>query len=622
MCGIAGGYSKTKINSQAFQQATDALLHRGPDAGGYYTDASEKVFFGHRRLSIIDLSVVANQPMHSSCGRYVMIYNGEVYNFNSLREKLPNHNWKTHSDTEVILELFVKYGTESFAWLNGMFAIAIFDQQENKLYLSRDQIGIKPLFYYWDEQTFVFSSELKSIKKYFSATNQSSQLQTNREAIPYFLHLGFIPEPMTIYEKVYKFPSAQYAVLDVSSGVLQFHKYWKLEGHFLSQRISNEQEAYTQYKHLLFDSVQSQMISDVPLGTFLSGGIDSSLVTAVACKLSAHKVKTFSIGFNEAKYDESAYAEAVAKHLGTEHHTFKVSVNEILELIPSLIEVYDEPFADSSAFPTMLVSELARRHVTVALSGDGGDELFQGYGMYTWATRLQKPLFKAFRNPIYHATQMMDNRFKRAGRLFDYTSSDRLHTHIFSQEQYFFGEKELAKILFHPEFYFSSINALDIYDKQSLAAEQQAFWDLKHYLKDDLLVKVDRASMRYSLETRVPLLDVRLVEMGLNIDYNLKVNKEHGTKYLMKKVLYELVPQQIFNRPKRGFAIPLKEWLQGPLKYLIDEYLNDTIVKQYELVNLAKVKSLLKKFQSGEDYLYNRIWLLVILHWWHKHNNA
>ncbi|MDR3681136.1 MAG: asparagine synthase (glutamine-hydrolyzing) [Flavipsychrobacter sp.] len=617
MCGIAGGFSNQKLDKQALQQATDRLSHRGPDAYGYYLNDSDTIFLGHRRLSILDLSETANQPMYSADGRYVMVYNGELYNYESLRNKLPNFSWKTTGDSEVILELFASFGTKSFTWFNGMFAIAIYDIHENKLYLCRDQIGIKPLFYYWDGKTFIFGSELKVVVTHSKLTGVE-KLEINKEAIPYFLHLGFIPEPHTIYRQVYKFPSANYAVLDCASNNLDFFRYWSAEQHFLSEPLISEQKTLATYKHLLFDVIESQMISDVPLGTFLSGGIDSSLVTAVASKISKQKVKSFSIGFNEAKYDESAYAEDIATNLGTEHHTFKVSVDDILELIPSLLEVYDEPYADSSAFPTMLVSRLARQHVTVTLSGDGGDELFQGYGMYAWANRLSKPLNKIMRKPIYHITQMGNNRYKRAAELFDYPSPKRLHTHIFSQEQYFFSEKELNNLLINNAFNFESINRLDIPENSANPAEKQAFWDIKYYLKDDLLVKVDRASMQYSLECRVPLLDTRIVELGLNIDYRLKVREGYGTKYLMKKVLYDLVPRKLFERPKKGFAIPLKEWLQGPLKYLINDYLDEETIRQYGVVSPEYVKDLLQQFQGGKDYLYNRIWLLVVLHWWLK----
>lgn len=315
MCGISGAFSKDGLRYNALVHATDVMAHRGPDSKGYFNDDDNKVFLGHRRLSIIDLSNAATQPMYSADGRYIMVYNGELYNYLQLKNKLPGHNWKTHSDTEVIIELFAAFGAKCFSWFNGMFAIAVYDKQEQKLTICRDQVGIKPIFYYWDKQTLVFGSELKVIKDY--CREAGIALTTNKEAIPYFLHLGFIPEPLSIYNNVYKFPSAQYAELYVRKGELNFSKYWQAKDYFLTYPVTDEVEAMKKYKDILFDAVQGQMIADVPLGTFLSGGIDSSLVTAVASKLSSQKVKTFSIGFNEAAFDESQYAADVAKHLDT-----------------------------------------------------------------------------------------------------------------------------------------------------------------------------------------------------------------------------------------------------------------------------------------------------------------
>lgn len=613
MCGISGSFSTNGVSPEGIRRATECLSHRGPDAMGIYTDPSERFSLGHRRLSILDLSDGANQPMHSACTRYAMVYNGEVYNFKELKARLPEFNWKTESDSEVILELFAAFGTVSFSWLNGMFSIAIFDKAEDKLFLVRDQVGVKPLFYYLAEGKLVFASELKSVKAYLKF--EGRVLGINRAAVAGFLHLGFIAEPETIYKNVFKFPAAHYGVISAGSPILQLTRYWNASDYFLNGPVHSEDMALKQYKELLFNSVNDQMVSDVPLGTFLSGGIDSSLVTAVAAHISQRKVNTFSIGFNEARYDESVYSANVAKHLGTHHHAFKVSVNDVLDLVPQLLDVYDEPFADSSAFPTMLVSKLARQHVTVALSGDGGDELFQGYGMYTWAKRLQNPWIKAARKPLFHASQLMNVRYKRAGVLFNYPSQDRIYTHIFSQEQYYFNEEELNGLLVNPSFDFTGINT-QTGTVHANPAERQAFWDLEHYLKDDLLVKVDRAGMFYSLETRVPLLDKRLVEFALNLDYNLKVRRDYGSKYLMKKVLYEMVPRELFDRPKRGFAIPLKEWLKGPLTWMIEKYLSERVLLQHEFVKPGKVKQLLKKFYSGQDHLYNRIWTLIVLHWW------
>lgn len=613
MCGIAGAFIKNGVQPDQLKQATDAMFHRGPDAGGYYSNTAGNIFLGHRRLSIIDLSSGANQPMHSADGRFVIVYNGEVYNFDTLRAKLPGHPWQTHSDTEVILELFAKYGSESFAWLNGIFAIAIYDTISEELWLCRDQLGIKPLFVSRTNDQLVFASELKTIL----VSQREKKYPINKAAVPYFLHLGYIPEPLTIYEGIEKFPAGYFGVLNIKTGNWKTQQYWNANNYYLQNPVSDEATALKQYQEKLFAAIDRQMISDVPLGTFLSGGIDSSLVSAVASKINKQKVKTFNIGFEEAAFDESKYAAQVAEHLHTDHHLFRVKQDDVLALVPDFISVYDEPFADSSAFPTMLVSRLARQHVTVTLSGDGGDELFQGYGMYAWAKRLNDPKVRAFRKPLSWASQFMNERFQRAGKVFGYPDQHRIPSHIFSQEQYFFSEQELDNLLTDTNVDFHALNNLP---GKGSPQEKQAFWDLEHYLKDDLLVKVDRASMRFSLETRVPLLDMELVEFALNVPYDLKVREGYGTKYLMKKTLYEMVPRAIFERPKRGFAIPLNKWLNNELKHLVTEYLSEQNVEEADFVKYASVKSLLQEYQNGKTYLYNRVWVLLVLHWWYALN--
>jgi len=610
MCGIAGYYSRGGGAGGRFSKAVEAIHHRGPDAGACYEDPATGVQFGHRRLSIIDLSVSANQPMYSADGRYVIVFNGEIYNFNELRNKLPGFAWQTHGDTEVILELFAKFGTESFSWLNGFFALAIYDTATKKIFLTRDQIGIKPLFFSRKGDTLVWASELKAV---LAAIGEKPAM--DRRAVAYFLHLGYIPEPLTIYEDIEKFPAGCWAEFDTKDNSWQIQRYWDAHDYYLKAPLHDEAKALKLYKEKLFAAVERQMISDVPLGTFLSGGIDSSLVTAVASKISPNKVKTFSIGFEEAAFDESKYAGQVAAHLQTEHHLFRVKLDDVLTVVPQFLQVYDEPFADSSAFPTMLVSQLARKHVTVTLSGDGGDELFQGYGMYAWAGRLNSRRVRMLRKPLYQASRIMPERYRRAGRLFDYPDNARIPSHIFSQEQYFFSEQELTQLLTSPKFDFATLNELP---SRGRPQEKQAFWDLDHYLKDDLLVKVDRASMHYSLETRVPLLDRELIEFSLNLPLELKVREGWGTKYLMKKVLYDLVPRQIFERPKRGFAIPLVKWLNGELKPLVDQYLNEAVVREMNVVKWEYVDRLLRSYRNGQTFIYNRIWALLVLHWWYK----
>jgi asparagine synthase (glutamine-hydrolysing) len=365
---------------------------------------------------------------------------------------------------------------------------------------------------------------------------------------------------------------------------------------------------------LLADAVQRQLISDVPIGTFLSGGTDSSLVTAMAAKVSSKKVKTFSIAVTDGKINEAPFAAAVAKHLDTEHYELPITQKEILEMVPGFLNVYDEPFCDSSAFPTMLVSKLARQYVTVTLSGDGGDELFWGYNSYLWAKRLTNPFLKIAAPFIYAGSKLLNSRYKRAGKLFEVHNPSYFKSHLFSQDQYFFSEKELNNLLINPVFDFSAIN--QCYTGRKLTIEEQvSFWDIENYLKDDLLVKVDRASMRYGLETRVPLLDYRVVEFALNLSPHLKIYKDGTMKYLLKQVLYDYVPKPLLDRPKWGFGIPLVKWLKTDLKWLIDKYCSKQVIEEAGVVKYKEVEKMVALYQSNKhDHLYNRIWAVVVLH--------
>ncbi|MDB5227226.1 MAG: asnB [Bacteroidota bacterium] len=620
MCGISGYISlQGKLDKQDFISATNTLNHRGPDAEGFYANENNTLYFGHKRLSIIDLSPASNQPFFSACGRYTMIYNGEVYNFREIKEQL-QLNTRTTGDTEVILEAYIKIGPKAFELFNGMFAFAIYDIQERNIILCRDRIGIKPLFYYWDGNQFSFSSEIKLFKRLPGFINK-----INSAAIPEFLHLGFIPEPNTIYENVFKFPSAHYSIFnidDIAKPGFQpdIHCYWNLKDAIEPVTKKDFASTKKELKALLIDSVEKQLISDVPVGTFLSGGIDSSLITAIAAQLKGDKIKTFSIGYDTKKYDESEYAMNVAERLQTEHYAFKLTEDEVEEILPSIIFQYDEPFADSSAYPTMIVSKLARQHVTVTLSGDGADELFLGYGMYQWASRLANPMVQALRKPFFIATQHASDTLKRGGLLLDYTSLDHIRSHIFSQEQYLNSEKDLKHLLLDENFCFDRFNKDIVSKKRPLTPKgKQSIWDIKYYLKDDLLIKVDRASMKYSLESRVPYLDHRVVEYAVNIDADLRYHKGIS-KYILKEILYDYLPRQLFNRPKWGFALPLPHWLKGRLNYLLDKYLNSTIINNYDILTNIYVQDLKDRFMAGEDYLYGRLWTIIILHWWLEEN--
>ncbi len=611
MCGIAGYYSiKNVFKSGELKIMTNKLSHRGPDAEGHFE--FEAVALGHKRLSIIDLSKEANQPMQSHCGGYTIVFNGEIYNYKEIAKEL-SIKPKTSSDTEILLEAFVKLGPDFVKKLNGMFAIAIYNHKSKELFLFRDRIGIKPLYYYLKDNQLAFASELKALLS-LDYINKGKDI--NSMAVRSFLQLGYIPEPESIYSNIKKLPKGHYASFNGQD--LRLSAYWKLSTKIENGVIFDEQDAKEQLTELIKDSVKYRLIADVPYGTFLSGGVDSSLVSAVAQKTTNQQLKTFSIGFEDEKFNETTYARQVANHIESDHHEFILTEQDALNHVPNIFKYYDEPYADSSAIPTMLVSKMARQHVTMTLSGDGGDELFHGYGSYLWANRLNKPLAHLSRKAVKGIFNKGSSRFKRIGYLFDYEKKESLKPHIFSQEQYFFSQKELSKLV--NKEYESQILLNDDYSdllRPLNPAEQQALFDLHYYLPDDLLTKVDRASMRYSLETRVPLLDHRIVEFALNLDSDLKI-KNGEAKYLLKQVLYDYVPKSIFDRPKWGFGIPLVKWLKTDLKFLIEDYLSEEIIKDAGFVNYRIVEKLIRRFNSNnEDYLYNRIWVLICLHRWY-----
>ncbi len=604
MCGIAGYYFKEKPEEHELLKMSETMKHRGPDAEGYFMENT--MGLAHRRLSIIDLSEAANQPMYSANKHFVSVYNGEVYNYKEILSTL-NLQPKTSSDTEAIVEAFAKLGNGCFQHFNGMFALAVYNRNSKTLCIARDRIGIKPLFYFFDGNNLAFASELKSLMELSMVRNE---LKINPLSINYFLHTGYIPEPYTAFDKIYKLPAAHYMTFD--GNTIDIKPYWESRSHLKAEKHKDENKAAKELKELIQSSVRYRMISDVPFGTFLSGGTDSSTVTAVAGEFSDRPINTFTIGFKESKFDESKHAAKIAAYLGTCHHEMMVSEQDALELIPDIIKTYDEPFADSSAIPTMLVSKLARKHITMVLSGDGGDELFGGYGAYRWAERLANPFIRNLRKPIGCALSQLNPRMQRAAGLFKFNRHTDLRTHIFSQEQYLFSQKEIQSLLLPPCYEIPAFNHY-AFPKNTTNFEKQSFFDLNYYLKDDLLVKVDRASMKYALETRVPLLDHRIVEFSLGLHPSLKI-KNKQTKYLLKKVLYGYIPEKFFQRPKWGFAIPLAVWLKTDLKYLIDQYLNDEIIRELGILNADKVSTYRKMFLgSNKDYIYNRLWAMIIL---------
>ena len=611
MCGILG-FCEGRAPRKDIDTLASLLAHRGPDARGVF--AENNTTLAHLRLSILDLSDDANQPMFSHCKRYVMVYNGEVYNFREiqtrLKEKNPSFAARTQSDSEIILEAFAAFGPDFVHQLNGMFAIAIWDREQNSLYLYRDRLGIKPIYYYHLEGRLGFASELKVLEASFDQS-----LQVDYQAVNAFLHLGYIPAPLSIYRQIRKFPAGCMGVL--AKGEFQIQPYWQAEEKIGASLMEDPLEARKQLTALIESSVRYRLVSDVPYGTFLSGGIDSSLVTAVAQSLHQQPINTFAIGFWDQKFNEADHARSVAKHLGTHHHELMVTEKDALHWMPLLNDIYDEPYADSSAIPTLLVSQMARKHVTMTLSGDGGDELFMGYGAYKWAQRLANPWVKLLSYPAAALLPFGPAKYRRAARLFENPAMKTLHSHIFSQEQYLFSRKEIAQYL-NPEYYsdFPLRENLSVGARKLNAAEEQALFDLLYYLPDDLLVKVDRASMHFALETRVPLLDYRIVEWALNLHPSLK-QRNSQAKWLLKEVLYQYVPAHLFQRPKRGFAIPLQKWLRKDLRSFAMDHLHPDAIRQTGLLNPKAVDALLKNFYNKDQhYLYNRIWQLLVLQRW------
>lgn len=582
----------------------DSLAHRGPDASGLWQEDS--VCLGHRRLSILDLSTAANQPFHSQDQDDVMVYNGEIYNFRELAHEL-DLSCRTQSDTEVLLEGFVRLGTSLFGRLRGMFSLAIYRRSSRQLWLCRDRLGIKPLYYAWHQGRFVFASELKA----FRALGGKFPLTLNPLALTQYLHCGYVPTPQSAYLEVHKFPAGQWC--EVRPSGLHFSTYWDLSEQIEPQVFDDEELALQELRTRVERSVGYRLVSDVPFGVFLSGGIDSSLVAAVAQKLSPSPLNTFSIGVPDPRHNEAPYARKVAQALGTRHHEFELSESEAQRLLVQTSAVYDEPFADSSAAPTMFVSQLARDQVAMVLTGDGGDETFLGYGAYPWARRLAHPWLWRWRKVLSWLLGLGSSRYRRVAQLLDVPRVEEVRSHLFSQEQGMFTGQEIRRLWQGP----TTSDSYNLPFTESLSPrrlqpdEQQALYDLRYYLQDDLLVKVDRASMRYGLEARVPLLDHDIVQFALNLSPRLRRGKG-----LLRKLLFTYLPAQLFDRPKRGFSIPLDRWLTGGLAEMEASYLNIDIVRRFGLVHSDEVEKLRRRFHQGERRLATRLWVLIVMHQW------
>jgi asparagine synthase (glutamine-hydrolysing) len=621
----------------------DAIEHRGPDDEGFWRDPNGAVILGHRRLAIVDLTAAGHQPMASCSGRWVIAYNGEVYNHEALRAELERDGWsggwRGHSDTEVILAAFEVYGVEqALQKCVGMFAFALWDRETKTLTLGRDRLGEKPLYYGWLQDTLVFGSELASFYRH-----PDWRGEINRGAMALLMRHNYIPAPYSIFKGVSKLPPATVARFTKHGKDPEIREYWSLRDIAQSANRSpftgTPAEAVDEVQRLLQQSISGQMMADVPLGAFLSGGIDSSTVVAVMQSLSKQPVRTFSIGFDVAGYNEAEHAKAVATHLGTSHTELYVTSREALDVVPRLPSIYSEPFSDSSQIPTYLVSKLARQHVTVSLSGDGGDELFSGYSRYAMSESLwgristvPTPLrmgmasaIRAVRPPVWSAAlrlplQVMPARyrFKNPGdKLHKFadllglrTHDDvylRLLSHWQSPEALVLGAKEPPTWLTRPDGVPASMTDV---------VRRMMFLDTVSYLPDDILAKVDRASMAVSLESRVPMLDHRIVEFAATLPTSI-LRRDGVAKWPLREVLYRYVPKELIDRPKMGFGVPLDSWLRGPLREWGESLIGDRALAEDGLFDVDQVRTAWQEHQSGVRNWQYQLWDVLMFQAWH-----
>lgn len=643
MCGIAGfiGFdrgARGQTSRIVAERMANTLIHRGPDDAGVWVDEAADVALAHRRLSILDLSPTGHQPMVSNGGRYVIVFNGEIYNHLELHEALMSIVWRGHSDTETLLAAFEAWGIEAtLKKCVGMFALALWDREIRTLTLARDRMGEKPLYYGWQGDVFLFSSELKALR-----AHQAFRGEIDRDVLALYLRHNYVPTPYSIYKGIHKLlPGTRLTLAaDAPIGVSPAPTfYWRARDAAQADVRSDldNETAIGELDALLRRAVGGQMVADVPLGAFLSGGVDSSAVVALMQAQSKRPVQTFTIGFHEAGYNEAEHAHAVAAHLGTEHTELYVTAEQAMAVIPRLPVLYDEPFADSSQIPTLLVSELARRHVAVSLSGDGGDELFGGYNRYLWASRIWRTLGWAPRslraalagvltslppaawNGVFRGlSRFLPARWRYANpgdklhKLADILavrSPEEIYLALVSHWQQppsvVIGATEPATVLTDARQW------ADVPDFES----RMMYLDQMTYLPDDILTKVDRAAMGVSLETRVPLIDHRVVEFAWQLPLSMKIRNGQA-KWLLRQVLYRYVPRELIERPKMGFGIPLDVWLRGPLRGWAEALLDESRLRQEGYFHSKPIRQKWSEHLSGQRNWAYYLWDVLMFQAW------
>ncbi|MBC8088138.1 MAG: asparagine synthase (glutamine-hydrolyzing) [Phycisphaerae bacterium] len=635
MCGIAGFWrpsgSSTDISTRALVRMTDALSHRGPDADGHWVDADRGVALGHRRLSIVDLSPTGAQPMRSRTGRFTMVFNGEIYNFRRLRDELAalGASFRGTSDTEVMLAGFEQWGlSATLPRLAGMFAFAVWDSATDELWLARDRMGEKPLYLAQFAGQLAFASEIKSFR-----TLPDFPRDINPTAIATLLRQGYIGGEQSVYRCVTRLRPGSYAVVSSRGGQphIRSEQYWNVLNELRSPNGAASQvtdtEATNSLDALLTEVVGEEMVADVPVGAFLSGGIDSSLIVSLMQKVASQPVRTFTIGFRENSHDESPFARAVANHLGTAHTEIMLSADDALAFVERLPVIFDEPFADSSQLPTLLVSSVTRQHVTVALSGDGGDELFGGYSQYTSPDsvgsligRVPRALRVPLSATLGAAPDALVNSVLTRGSSWAPNTRARLLRELRNNSRANSYESLLAKWVSPADIMatqhagsFPATVPDSEWPRAASEPEARMAYDMQHYLPDDILVKVDRSAMACSLETRAPLIDHRVVKFAVQQPLSMKIRDGRG-KFLLRNLLARYIPQQMIDRPKRGFAIPINDWLRGPLKDWGSAVLqNDAVLQDW--FRPGVVSDMWAAHQRGEDHA-ERLWpVLMAMQW-------
>lgn len=622
MCGIAGWINLEKKNSQngeaALHSMCEQMLHRGPDSEGLWLD--ERVALGMRRLSIIDLHT-GEQPVYSEDKQVVVVMNGELYNFQSVRKDLEKrgHKFETQTDTEILPHLYEEHGEAMLEHINGMFAFALWDKPKKKLLIARDRFGEKPLYYGVFDGKLIFASELKVL-----LANPRVKTEINRDALRQFLSFDYVPAPASIYKNIYKLPAAHF--LTVEKGEIKTRRYWNLS--WQKKEIKSLESSAEELRELLADAVRMRLVADVPLGILLSGGVDSSTVAAFATQFSSEKVKTFSIGFEEDSFDESKYARQVAKHLDTEHYEDKLSVGKAADLISEIGTWLDEPMSDGSLLPTFLLSRFVRKHVTVALGGDGGDEIFAGYPMY-YAHKvaniynsvpgiLRNNLIEPIVNnlPVSNKNMSFDFKAKRFVAASKYDLVTRHHSFFGSfsidQQRDLLSKDVLEKT--SNDIYKDAKNLLKICDATN-EIEQMQFLDINFYMAENILTKVDRASMAVSLEVRAPFLDPRIAKFAAQLPLEYKLKGSKG-KYILKKAVEPLLPKNILHRPKKGFGIPIAEWLKNRLNPLMHETLAPKRLKEQGLFDEKYVQKLIKEHETNAASHHKQLWTLLVFQLW------